>query len=131
MPLRVCWRAAITAQQFCSIEVASNLLVSDGISKTVVWKNQDAPMIGTSQMQERSSFRHAGADRGLRDLSNQHSKQETKDAHRAGRPADGGCSPQTVRRHRAGGALADRRTGGPWARCYAVRQRRFSDVGTT
>jgi hypothetical protein len=37
-------------------------LMSDGISKTVVWKNQDAPMLGTSQMQERSSFRHAGAD---------------------------------------------------------------------
>jgi hypothetical protein len=43
MLLRICRHTAITAQQFCSIEVASNLLVSDGISKTVVWKNQDAP----------------------------------------------------------------------------------------
>jgi hypothetical protein len=62
MLLRICRRTAITAQQFCSIQVASNLLVSDGISKTVVWKNQDAPMSGTSQIQERSSYRHAGVD---------------------------------------------------------------------
>jgi hypothetical protein len=32
---------AITAQQFCSIETALNLFVSDGISKTAVWRKQD------------------------------------------------------------------------------------------
>jgi len=41
MPLRVSARVAITAQQFCSIELAVNLFVSDGISKTAVWKKQD------------------------------------------------------------------------------------------
>jgi hypothetical protein len=42
MPLRVSVRVAITAQQFCSIEMALNLFVSDGISKTAVWRKQDA-----------------------------------------------------------------------------------------
>jgi hypothetical protein len=41
MPLRVSARVAITAQQFCSIETAVTLCVSDGISKTAVWKKQD------------------------------------------------------------------------------------------
>jgi hypothetical protein len=45
---------AITAQQFCSIEATVNLLVSDGISKTAVWKKQDVLIKGTSQMRERS-----------------------------------------------------------------------------
>ena len=50
MPLRVSARVAITAQQFCSIETAVTLGVSDGISKTAVWKKQDVLNIGTSQM---------------------------------------------------------------------------------
>jgi hypothetical protein len=54
MPLRRSARAAITAQQFCSIETALNLFVSDGISKTAVWKKQDVLTKGTSQMRERS-----------------------------------------------------------------------------
>jgi hypothetical protein len=61
MPLRVSVRVAITAQQFCSIETVVNLLVADGISKTAVWKKQDVLSTGTSQMQERSSFRHESA----------------------------------------------------------------------
>jgi hypothetical protein len=75
MPLRVSARVAITAQQFCSIETAINLFVSDGISKTAVWKKQDVLIKGTSQIRERSShdtmtrrFWHgpwyAGVDRG-------------------------------------------------------------------
>src|SRR4051794_25749609 len=56
MPLRASGRVAISAQQFCSNETAVNLFVSDGISKTAVWKKQDVLSIGTSQMQERSSF---------------------------------------------------------------------------
>jgi hypothetical protein len=32
-------RAAITAQQFCSICFDKNLIRRDGISKTLVWKN--------------------------------------------------------------------------------------------
>ena len=62
MPLRVSARVAITAQQFCSIETAVNLFVSDGISKTAVWKKQDVLTKGTSQMRERSRYWHAGAD---------------------------------------------------------------------
>jgi hypothetical protein len=56
MPLRVSVRMAITAQQFCSIETAVNLFVSDGISKTAVWKKQDVLIKGTSQMRERSRY---------------------------------------------------------------------------
>jgi hypothetical protein len=41
MPRRASARVAITAQQFCSIETALNLFVSDGISKTAVWRKQD------------------------------------------------------------------------------------------
>jgi hypothetical protein len=41
MPPKFPPRVAITAQQFCSIKTAVNLLVSDGISKTAVWKKQD------------------------------------------------------------------------------------------
>jgi hypothetical protein len=41
MPLRVSARMAITAQQSCSIKTAVNLSVSDGISKTAVWRKQD------------------------------------------------------------------------------------------
>jgi hypothetical protein len=77
MPLRVSGRVAITAQQFCSIETAKTLLVSDGISKTAVWKKQDVLNIGTSQMQERSSFGtpcHCGQRASL----NHHSRQETQ-----------------------------------------------------
>jgi len=55
MPLRVSVRLAITAQQFCSIETAVTVFVSDGISKTAVWKKQDVLIKGTSQMRERSS----------------------------------------------------------------------------
>jgi len=55
MPLRVSARVAITAQQFCSIETAVNLFVSDGISKTAVWRKQEVLIKGTSQMRERSS----------------------------------------------------------------------------
>jgi len=65
MPLRVSARVAITAQQFCSIETVINLFVSDGISKTVVWKKQDVLIKGTSQIRERSRYWHAGVDRGL------------------------------------------------------------------
>ena len=54
MPLLVSARVAITAQQFCSIEATVNLWVSDGISKTAVWKKQDVLIKGTSQMRERS-----------------------------------------------------------------------------
>jgi hypothetical protein len=44
---------AITAQQFCSIETAMNFLVLSGISKTAVWKKQDAADL-------RGNFKHAG-----------------------------------------------------------------------
>ena len=72
-------RVAITAQQFCSIETALVLFVSDGISKTAVWKKQDVLTKGTSQMRERSrywdaGFWHAGVNRGLRASFNYHSK---------------------------------------------------------
>jgi hypothetical protein len=76
MPLRVSARVAITAQQFCSIKTAINLFVSDGISKTAVWKKQDVLIKGTSQIRERSRYWHAGVDRGLRASFNHHSKQE-------------------------------------------------------
>jgi len=56
MPLRVSVCVAITAQQFCSIETALNLFVSDGISKTTVWRKQDELTKGTSQMRERSRY---------------------------------------------------------------------------
>jgi hypothetical protein len=55
MPLQVSVRMAITAQQFCSIETVLTVFVSNGISKTVVWKKQDVLIKGTSQMRERSS----------------------------------------------------------------------------
>jgi hypothetical protein len=55
MPLRVSVRMAITAQQFCSIETAVTVFVSDGISKTVVWRKREVLIKGTSQMRERSS----------------------------------------------------------------------------
>jgi ethanolamine ammonia-lyase small subunit len=55
MLLRDSARVAITAQQFCSIEAAVNLFVSDGISKTAVWRKQEVLIKGTSQMRERSS----------------------------------------------------------------------------
>jgi ethanolamine ammonia-lyase small subunit len=55
MPLRVSVRIAITAQQFCSIETAVTVFVSDGISKTAVWRKQEVLIKGTSQMRERSS----------------------------------------------------------------------------
>src|SRR5215212_2175393 len=42
MPLRISACVAITAQQFCSTETAITLCVSDGISKTAVWKKQEA-----------------------------------------------------------------------------------------
>jgi hypothetical protein len=58
VPFRISARVAITAQQFCSIEAALNLFLSDGISKTAVWRKQDVlimelrrcgnvPVIGT------------------------------------------------------------------------------------
>jgi ethanolamine ammonia-lyase small subunit len=55
MPLRVSVRMAITAQQFCSIETAVTVFVSDGISKTAVWRKREVLIKGTSQMRERSS----------------------------------------------------------------------------
>src|SRR6266496_1396754 len=64
MPLRVSVRMAITAQQFCSIETAVTVFVSNGISKTVVWKKQDVLIKGTSQIRERSRYWHAGVDQG-------------------------------------------------------------------
>jgi ethanolamine ammonia-lyase small subunit len=54
MPLRIFVRVAITTQQFCSNETAVNLFVSDGISKTAVWRKQDVLIAGTSQMRERT-----------------------------------------------------------------------------
>ena len=56
MPLWASGRVAITAQQFCSNETAVNLFVSDGISKTTVWRKQDELTKGTSQMRERSRY---------------------------------------------------------------------------
>ena len=56
MPLRVFVYVAITAQQFCSIETPVNLFVSDGISKTAVWRKQDELTKGTSQILERSRY---------------------------------------------------------------------------
>jgi hypothetical protein len=47
---------AITAQQLRSIETAGNLFLSDGISKTAVWRKQDELTKGTSQMRERSRY---------------------------------------------------------------------------
>src|SRR5215218_5373463 len=107
MPLWISTCVAITARQFCSIGTALTLCVSDGISKTVVWKKQDVLRIGTSQMQERSSSARECecGQRGYIPITIPDRRH--KNAHRAGRPADGGCPPQTVRRHRAGGALAD------------------------
>jgi hypothetical protein len=55
MPLRVSVRMAITAQQFCSIETVVTVFVSNGISKTAVWRKQEVLIKGTSQMRERSS----------------------------------------------------------------------------
>ena len=46
MPLRISACVAITAQQFCSIETAITLCVSDGISKTAVWRKQDELDVG-------------------------------------------------------------------------------------
>ena len=45
-------------------------------------------------MRERSHLRHASADRGLRAWFIHIPDRRRKDAHRAGRPADGGCSPK-------------------------------------
>ena len=78
MPLRVFVYVAITAQQFCSIETPVNLFVSDGISKTAVWRKQDELMYGTSQMRERSPYDMPVSTKGLRALFNQQSKQETQ-----------------------------------------------------
>jgi hypothetical protein len=47
-------QVAISPQQFCSIRTVGNFVVSDGISKTAVWRKQDALTEGTSQMRERS-----------------------------------------------------------------------------
>jgi hypothetical protein len=41
VPFRISVRVAINAQQFCSIEMSVNLFLSDGISKTAVWRKQD------------------------------------------------------------------------------------------
>ena len=49
-------RVAINAQQFCSIEMAVNLFLSDGISKTAVWRKQDVLIKGTSQIRGRSAI---------------------------------------------------------------------------
>ena len=56
MPHRVFVRVAMTTQQFCSNETAVNLFVSDGISKTAVWRKQDELTKGTSQIRERSRY---------------------------------------------------------------------------
>jgi hypothetical protein len=47
-------QVAISPQQFCSIRTVGNFVVSDGISKTAVWRKQDELTEGTSQMRERS-----------------------------------------------------------------------------
>ena len=49
-------QVAISPQQFCSIRTAGNFVVSDGISKTAVWRKQDVLTKGTSQMRERSRY---------------------------------------------------------------------------
>ena len=49
-------QVAISPQQFCSIRTAGNFGVSDGISKTAVWRKQDVLIKGTSKMRERSRY---------------------------------------------------------------------------
>jgi hypothetical protein len=47
-------QVAMSPQQFCSIRTTGNFVVSNGISKTAVWRKQDVLTKGTSQMRERS-----------------------------------------------------------------------------
>jgi hypothetical protein len=61
MPSRISHALAISAQHSGSINTVEKLIERDGISKTTVWTNY-ADHIGTSQMRERSSLRHAGTD---------------------------------------------------------------------
>src|ERR1700694_5287646 len=126
-------RASITAQQFCSISIGGNLVGPDGISKTTVWKKyactrelrrcENVPDSACWCQLARGAFVHPYA---------QHMhKRRRIDAHRAGCSADGGCSPQTLRRHRARGALADRGTGGAGKRRHTFCEWRFADLGKT
>jgi hypothetical protein len=64
-PSRISHALAISAQHSGSINNPESVIERDGISKTTVWTNY-ADHIGTSQMRERSSFRHAGADTSLK-----------------------------------------------------------------
>ena len=66
MPLRISACVAITAQQFCSIETAMNFLLLSGISKTAVWKKQDAADVRELQTCGNVPARHASVDHGLR-----------------------------------------------------------------
>ena len=79
MPLRVSARVAITAQQFCSIETAITLCVSDGISKTAVWKKQDVRTLELRRCKNVPAFGTTvpTAGKGLH-LLNHHSRQETQ-----------------------------------------------------
>ncbi|QND74263.1 hypothetical protein [Tardiphaga robiniae] len=61
MPSRISHALAISAQHSGSINTPETVVERDGISKTTVWTNY-ADHIGTSQMRERSSFRHIGTN---------------------------------------------------------------------
>jgi hypothetical protein len=73
--VRSCHRAAITAQQSCSIDDGKNLIGRDGISKTMVWK-KCAPS-GNFADAKTFPLRHAGADRKMGLLFIHDRKKET------------------------------------------------------
>jgi hypothetical protein len=57
---------AITAQQFCSISPPENLFARDGISKTTVWKKEEAATQQRNFAKARTfPYRHAGANRRM------------------------------------------------------------------
>jgi hypothetical protein len=68
-------RVAISPQQFCSIRTVGNFVVSDGISKTTVWRKQGALIEGTSKMRERS--RMARRLQRADEIVHLYSRQET------------------------------------------------------
>src|SRR6266404_7882827 len=121
---------AITAQQFCSISHGENLMRRDGISKTTVWKKCAFPW----ELRTCGNVPHFGmavpsAKRGRSGgLLFIHDDRRRIDAHRAGCTADGSCSAAALWRHRTGGTLADRRTGGAGKRRDPVRQWGFPDL---
>src|SRR5262245_26227259 len=83
-------------------------------------------MIGTSywNLARTKTFPHITGLLGA--IFTMHSKdRRCRNAHRAGCAADGGGSTQTVRRHGAGGLLADGRTGRARTRRYALCERRL------